>query len=53
MPVDLKFIQTQLDNFSTFAKNLTKLFQELPVALQNFAKAIADGSNAATAANND
>ena len=36
MPVDLKFIQTQLKNFSVFAKNLTKLFQELPVALQKF-----------------
>ena len=36
MPVDLKFIQTQLKNFSTFAENLTKLFQELPKALQAF-----------------
>lgn len=38
MPVDLKFIQTQLKNFSVFAKNLTKLFQELPEALQKFAQ---------------
>lgn len=37
MPVDLKFIQTQLKNFSVFAKNLTELFQKLPVALQEFA----------------
>ncbi|MGV0434815.1 PorH family porin [Corynebacterium ureicelerivorans] len=36
MPVDLKFIQTQLKNFSVFAKNLTELFQELPKALQTF-----------------
>lgn len=48
MPVDLKFIQTQLDNFSTFAKNLTKLFQELPVALQKFAKAIAENPESAS-----
>lgn len=37
MPVDLKFIQTQLKNFSVFAKNLTALFQGLPKALQDFA----------------
>ena len=36
MPVDLKFIQTQLKNFSVFAKNLTALFRGLPEALQEF-----------------
>ena len=36
MPVDLKFIQTQLKNFSVFAKNLTELFRGLANALQAF-----------------
>lgn len=36
MPVDLKFIQTQLKNFSVFAENLVELFRGLPEALQKF-----------------
>lgn len=48
MPVDLKFIQTQLKNFSVFAKNLTALFQGLPEALQKFVKAIAENPESAT-----
>ena len=46
MPFDLKFIQTQLKNFSVFAKNLTELFRGLPNALQAFVEKLPEKTDA-------
>lgn len=46
MTVDLKFIQTQLENFSVFTKNLTALFQGLPKALQAFVEKLPEKTDA-------
>ncbi len=40
MPIDLKAVQKALNDFSTFAENLVKIFQGLPEAIQTFANTV-------------